>query len=331
LALEPPQALDFIALQTRNQRLSAALVGCFILFFLVIGAAVDYLYFDVYSSTALPLATIFALGFATFTTLTAYYGGSDIILSSVGAERLNLQLPEHRELHNVVTEMALASGSPMPRVYVIFDPAPNAFAAGTNDKNAAICVTSGLLTLMNREETQGVIAHEISHIRNQDVLLMTLVSVLLGGIAILADWSRRGFYSSRSGRRLGDKDPLVFIPLLILIAFSPLIARLLAMAVSRQREYLADATGAQYTRNPSGLARALEKIRDAGMPFSKATRGTAHLFFTNPLRRRIDERDGKLADLLASHPPIERRISLLYRMAGIYQPLASAEPPRIGS
>jgi heat shock protein HtpX len=322
LALESPQALDFVARQARNRRLSAALVGCFILFFLFIGGAIDYLYFDSFSSSAVPIATIGALGFAAFSTLTAYYGGGDIILSSVGAERLNLQLPEHRELHNVVTEMALASGTTMPRVFVVFDPAPNAFATGTTDKNAAICVTSGLLTLMNREETQGVIAHEMSHILNQDVLLMTLVSILLGGIAILSDWARRGFYSSRSGRRLGSKNPVVFIPLLVLIAFSPLIARLLAMAVSRQREYLADATGAQYTRNPAGLARALEKIRDAGMPFAKATRGTAHLFFTNPLRRRLDERDGKLADLFASHPPIERRISLLYRMAGMHQPVS---------
>lgn len=143
MPLESPHALDFVARQAHNQRLSAALVGCFILFFLLIGGVVDYLYFDAFASTALPVGTIFALGFATFSTLTAYYGGSDIILSSVGAERLNLQLPEHRELHNVVTEMALASGSPMPRVFVIFDPAPNAFATGTNDKNAALCVTSG--------------------------------------------------------------------------------------------------------------------------------------------------------------------------------------------
>lgn len=293
-------------------------MAVFILFFLFIGATIDHLYFDAFTSAGptLPIATIFSLGFATLTTLTAYYGGSDIILSSLGAEKLNLRIPEHRELHNIVTEMALASGSAMPRVYVIFDPAPNALATGSNEKNAAICVTTGLLTLLDREETQGVVAHEISHIRNEDILLMTLVSILLGGIAILADWGRRGFYSSRSGRHLSKKNPLVFIPLLILIALSPLIARLLAMAVSRQREYLADAGAAQYTRNPRGLAQALEKIRDASMPFHKATRGTAHLFFVNPLRRRVNDRDGKLADLLASHPPIARRIALLYRMAG---------------
>ena len=310
--------MDFVARQAHNQRWSAALVAVFILFFLFIGATIDHLYFDAFTSAGptLPIATIFSLGFATLTTLTAYYGGSDIILSSLGAEKLNLRIPEHRELHNIVTEMALASGSAMPRVYVIFDPAPNALATGSNEKNAAICVTTGLLTLLDREETQGVVAHEISHIRNEDILLMTLVSILLGGIAILADWGRRGFYSSRSGRHLSKKNPLVFIPLLILIALSPLIARLLAMAVSRQREYLADAGAAQYTRNPRGLAQALEKIRDASMPFHKATRGTAHLFFVNPLRRHVNDRDGKLADLLASHPPIARRIALLYRMAG---------------
>ncbi|MGE5217328.1 MAG: M48 family metallopeptidase [Chloroflexota bacterium] len=314
--------MDFVARQAHNRRWSAALVALFILIFLLIGGAVDVLYFDAFTPAGpvAPIATIFSLSFASVATLTAYYGGSDIILSSLGAEKLNLEIPEHRELHNIVTEMALASGTPMPRIFVIYDPAPNALATGTNDKNAAICATSGLLTALNREQTQGVVAHEISHIRNKDVLLMTLVSILLGGIAILADWGRRGFYSSRTGSRFGRKNPLLFIPLLVLIALSPLVARLLAMAVSRQREYLADATAAQYTRNPRGLARALEKIRDEAMPFYKATRGTAQLFFVNPLRRRVDERDGKLADLLASHPPIERRIALLYRMAGVARP-----------
>ena len=218
-------------------------MGCFILFFFAIGTAVDYLYLDAFTPAgpAFPVATVLALGFAASTTLTAYYRGADMILASLGAEKLNLQIPEHRELQNVVTEMALASGSPMPRIFVSFDPAPNALATGTNEKNAAICVTAGLLTLLNREETQGVIAHEMSHIRNDDILLMTLVSVLLGGIVLLSDWGRRGFYGSQSGRRMGRKSPLLFLPLLLLIALSPLIAQLLAMAVSRQREYLADA------------------------------------------------------------------------------------------
>ena len=247
--LNPPYAFDFAARQAHNQRWSAAIVLLFMGFFLTIGLAVDYLYFDAFmpAGPALPFATLLALAMATASTMLAYHSGSDIILSSLGAQKLNLKTPEHRELQNIVTEMALASGSAMPRVYVIFDPAPNALATGTNEKNAAICVTTGLLTLLDREQTQGVVAHEISHIRNDDVLLMTLVSVLLGGIAVLADWGARGFYSVRSGRHLSRKNPLVFIPLLLLIAFSPLIARLLAMAVSRQREYLADATAVQLT------------------------------------------------------------------------------------
>jgi heat shock protein HtpX len=151
--------LDFVARREHNQRWSAALVAAFILFFLFIGGAVDYLYFDAFTPTGppVPLATIFSLGLATTSTLAAYYGGSDMILSSLGAQKLNPKIPEHRELQNVVTEMALASGAAMPRLFVIFDPAPNAFATGTNETNAAICVTSGLLALLDREETQGVL------------------------------------------------------------------------------------------------------------------------------------------------------------------------------
>jgi heat shock protein HtpX len=234
----------------------------------------------------------------------------------MGAERLDIQIPEHRELHNVVTEMSLASGCRMPRIYVTYDPAPNAFATGRDEQSAAICVTTGLLMLLGREETQGVVAHEMAHIKNNDILVMMLISVLLGGVILLSDWAQRSVFGSRPARRAGGKT-LLFIPALLLIVISPLISRMLAMAVSRQREYLADATAVEFTRNPLSLAKALEKIRDAGMPFQKATRGTAHLFFTNPLRRRVDERDGRLADLFSSHPPIARRIMLLYQMAGL--------------
>lgn len=258
-------------------------------------------------------------------TLTAYHYGADLVLSSVGAEPLDGNIPEHRQLHNIVTEMALASGCPMPKVCVVFDPAPNAFATGKDEKFATICVTTGLLTLLGRDETQGVVAHEMAHIRNHDTRVMLLVSVLLGGIALLADWAQRSFIHSRHMRRSSRGSALIAIPALALVALSPLISRLMAMAVSRQREYLADATAVEFTRNPLGLARALERIRDAEMPFHKASRGTAHLFIVNPLRRRVDERNGGLADLLATHPPIEKRIQLLYQMAGMpYLPLKGA-------
>lgn len=257
-----------------------------------------------------------ALAFSTAVTLIAYRQGSKLILSSVGAVQLDIAIPEHRELHNVVKEMALASGSRMPKVYITYDPAPNAFATGHDETTAAICVTTGLLTLLGREETQGVVAHEMAHIKNNDTSVMLLISVLLGGIVLLSDWAQRSIFGARSLRRSGG-HLLLAIPALLLIAISPLVSRMMAMAVSRQREYLADATAVEFTRNPLGLAKALEKIRDAGIPFGRATRGTAHLFFTNPLRRRLDDRDGKLADLLSSHPPINRRIMLLYQMAAL--------------
>jgi heat shock protein HtpX len=291
----------------------------FVVFFVLVGLSVDYAYLNSFSSPGppLPIATLLALGISSSLTLTAYYHGADLVLASVGAEPLDGTIPEHRELHNVVTEMALASGCPMPNVCVVFDPAPNAFATGKDEHSSAICVTTGLLALLGRDETQGVVAHEMAHIRNHDTLVMVLVSVLLGGIALLADWAQRSFIQARHTRRATHGSMLIAIPALLLVALSPLISRLMAMAVSRQREYLADATAVEFTRNPLGLARALEKIRDSGLPFSKATRGTAHLFIVNPLRRRVDERDGGLADLLATHPPIERRIRLLYQMAGV--------------
>ncbi|MEK7341045.1 MAG: M48 family metallopeptidase [Candidatus Binatota bacterium] len=317
--LQRHEPQDFAERQAHNRRVSTCTVLIFLLFFIAVGLSVDYLYLDAFTPSGPPfaVATVLSLTLATGITLISYYQGSELILRSLGAEALDLQIPEHRELHNVVTEMALASGCPMPKIHVIFDPAPNAFATGRDEFNASICVTTGLLALLNREETQGVVAHELAHVRNQDILLMTLVSILLGGIAILSDWAQRSFNSSRSRRGGGSKSALLVIPALLLILFSPLISRLLAMAVSRQREYLADATAVEYTRNPLGLGKALEKIRDAALPFSRASRGTAHLFFVNPLRRRVDDRDGRLADLLSSHPPIARRIMLLYQMAGL--------------
>jgi heat shock protein HtpX len=310
---------DFAERQAHNRRMAAAVVFLFLVFFFLVGLSVDYLYLDAFTPAgpAFPLATVLSLSLATGMTLTSYYGGSELILRSLGAERLDIELPEHRELRNVVKEMALASGCPMPKVHVVFDPAPNALATGRDPSNASVCVTTGLLALLDREETQGVIAHELSHIRNHDILLMTLVSVLLGGIVLLSDWAQRSFYLSRSGKRAAGKNTLLVVPALLLILLAPFVSRLLAMAVSRQREYLADATAVELTRNPVGLAKALEKIRDASMPFSRATRGTAHLFFVNPLRRRVDDREGHVADLLSTHPPIARRIGLLYQMAGL--------------
>jgi heat shock protein HtpX len=309
---------DFFARQSHNRRASLFIVVIFFLLFALVGLSVDHLYLDSFSrgGAGLPLATIVALVVAAGIALLSYYQGSELILGSLGAEGLDLNLPEHRELRNIVTEMALASGAPMPKIYVIFDPAPNAFATGRDEHHGSVCVTTGLLALLDRAETQGVIAHELAHVRNRDTLFMVLVSVLFGGVVLLSDWAQRSFYSSRTRGRLAGPGALLAIPALLLIVLAPLMSRLLAMAVSRQREYLADSTAVEYTRNPLGLAEALEKIRDAALPFSRASRGTAHLFFVNPLRRRVDEREGAFADLLSTHPPIARRIMLLHQMAG---------------
>jgi heat shock protein HtpX len=330
--VEPRRSQDFAARQAHNVRASGLLVVSFLAFFLLTGLAVDYIYLGLSTPAGwpLPVTSLCALTFSAFLSFVAYGYGGDLILASLGAEKLDIQIPEHRELHNVVTEMALASGCPMPKVHVIYDPAPNAFATGRSETSAAICVTTGLLVLLSREETQGVVAHEMAHIKNRDTLLMMLVTILLGGIALLADWAQRSVFHSRRGRR-GGGNLAIALPALLLIMLSPLISRLLAMAISRQREYLADATAVEFTRNPLGLARALEKIRDAGMPFQKASRGTAHLFIAHPLHRAMEERDGKVADLLSTHPPIDRRILLLHQMAGSAAPMEAVGTSRLYS
>ena len=261
----------------------------------------------------LPLLTLGSLGFATVTSLVSYFQGSSLVLSSLHAEDLDPLDDEHKQLHNIVTEMALAAGLPMPKVVILRDPAPNALATGRDPEHATIAVTQGALELLDREETQGVVAHEMAHIANRDTLTMTVVGVLLGGIAMLADWSRRSLYYSRLDGRRRAAALLPFV--LVLALLSPLLSRLLAMAISRQREYLADATAAQFTRNPLGLARALEKIGGIKSPLRNASRGTAHLFISDPLQRASDEREGRLADLLSTHPPLHLRIAVLRSMA----------------
>jgi len=299
---------DEIAKNKRNSILliiSAAAVIVGLVYFFAYIFAPSYLLF------ILPFSVIFILIYI----YGDYMYGDSIVLAATHAKPAEGR--EHQYLRDTVEGLSIAAGIPQPKIYVMQSDEINAFATGRDEFHASVCVTTGLLKLLSREETQGVVAHEIAHVRNQDILLMTLVTILLGGIAILSDWAQRSFSGSRSRRGAGGKSAMLVIPALLLILFAPLISRLLAMAVSRQREYLADATGVEYTRNPVGLAKALEKIRDAAMPFSRASRGTAHLFFVNPLWRRVNEREGRLADLMSTHPPIARRILLLYQMGGI--------------
>ena len=218
--------------------------------------------------------------------------------------------------------MAIAAGLPRPRVYVVPDADPNAFATGRNPEHSSLAVTRGLLDTLDREELQGVVAHEMSHIRNLDIRVMTVVAALVGAVALLADWARRGMMWG--GRRKGGDGSsggagalsiVFFVVWLVAIALAPFMAQMLAMMVSRRREYLADASGAELTRNPIGLARALEKIEGAVAPTAAIKRGTAHLCIADPLGRQMNIKEGFWSDLFASHPPMAARIAALKAMA----------------
>lgn len=306
-------AVDLFAREALNRRRSLVLVAGFVLFFFALGFGLDAIYAGFLGGgESLPVITLIAGMLALAMSLGAYFGGARVVLASLHARPLDLNAPEHRQLYNIVNEMALASGLPLPQLYVIPDPAPNALSTGRDPRHAALAVTQGLMNLLNREETQGVVAHEMAHISNRDTLTMMLVGVLFGSAVMLADWARRALYFGGDRRR---GNPLLFIIVVVLVVLTPLLSRLLAMAVSRQREYLADATAAQFTRNPLGLASALEKIGAATSPLQGATRGTAHLFISNPWPRRVDQQHGALADLLSTHPPLAQRIAILRAMA----------------
>jgi heat shock protein HtpX len=244
------------------------------------------------------------------------YFWSDKITLAMSKAR-PVEKSEFPYLYNVVEGLAIAAGMPAPRCYVIDDTAPNAFATGRNPKNAVICVTTGLLDKMNRAELEGVIAHEMSHIKNYDVLVQTLTVVMVGIVALMSDWMLRTFMWGGGGRRRsrersgGGGAAAIFILLgLVLAVLSPLISRLIQFAVSRKREFLADASSAMLTRYPPGLASALRKISADTEPLEAANKATAHLYIVNPLK---DYKKG-LNRLFSTHPPIEERIAALEKM-----------------
>lgn len=257
-------------------------------------------------------------GFAFLVATLSYFEGDSLILGISGARAI-----EHRddpELFNVVEEMAIAAGVPMPRVYLIHDPAPNAFATGRDPEHASVAVTTGLRGLLSRDELQGVIAHEMSHVRNYDIRLMLLLAVLIGTIVMLSDlfWQMLRYTSggSRDDKSKGDKGSglvvLVILGLALLFALvAPILAQIIQLAVSRQREFLADASAVELTRNPLGLASALRKIDTDSHELKSANRGTAHLFIANPIKKFSDR--GR--SIWASHPPIQERIARLEALA----------------
>ena len=315
--------------QAANRRRTWIVMIAFVVFLVLLGVGFDAFFFGV-DRAFVPVGSFVALGVGSVSALVGYVKGDRMVLAATGARPLaevaagasEDEALKLRQLENVVDEMAIAAGLPRPPVYVVPDPDPNAFAAGRGPGHSSIAVTEGLLDALDREELQGVIAHELSHVRNYDTRVMTVVAALVGGIVLLSDWARRGMFWGGGRRRgRGSRDGggatgvLFFVVWIVAIALAPLIAQMLAMSVSRKREYLADASGAELTRNPLGLARALEAIDGAAAPTTSVRRGSAHLCIADPLGRAMNLRRGRAADLFASHPPMADRIAALREMA----------------
>ncbi|MFA5101338.1 MAG: M48 family metallopeptidase [Candidatus Omnitrophota bacterium] len=298
----------------KNRRFTWLVVALFVSLFAFIGYLFDMYY------TGIPFFSLIALGAAGFSGFMSFQYGDRMILASSRAVPLDPEDLQQRQWQNVIEEMSIASGLPVPKTYIIDDQDPNAFATGRDPANSSIAVTKGLLDKLNREEQQAVAAHEMSHIRNYDIRLMLIISVLVGAIALIADWSSRSlFRSRRRDSRSGGSAAFILLAIwLVTAVLAPVISHILAMFVSRRREYLADASGAEITRNPLALASALEKIDMAATPTSSGNQGNAHLWISDPKGSSMGLRQGRIADLFATHPPIAGRIAALKEMAYRY-------------
>lgn len=260
------------------------------------------------------IAGIIVLIFAGLFVTISFYSASSMALGI--AQAREIKKDEEPQLYSIVENLCIGSGLPIPKIYIINDSAPNAFATGRDPQHAAIAVTSGLLQKLDKLELEGVIAHELSHIRNYDIRLMTLVVVLVGLLALLADfmlrytWFGSGARPSNRGRGEGVAGAIILVLALVAAILAPIAAQLIQLAISRKREYLADASGALLTRYPEGLARALEKISADKEPLEVANKATAHLYIANPLKGH----ESWANNLFSTHPPVEERIRRLRAM-----------------
>jgi heat shock protein HtpX len=311
--------------QQTNRRNTVLVMAVFIGFVGFLGLGFDVLILGLgqRGSFHLPVATLLAVGFGSMSAFWSLQAGAASVLRSSGAVAVAADDPQYRQLRNVVEEMSVAAGLPVPSVYIIPDPDPNAFATGKDPAHASVAVTQGLVDQLSRDELQAVVAHEMSHVRNEDIRLMTVVAALVGAAMLLSQFGMRsmqfggagGGRRSDSSRRSGGGGVIFLVFWLLAMILAPIISRILAMAVSRRREYLADASGAELTRNPGALAAALEKIDAATDPTRSIKQGTAHLCIADPLGAAANDREGWLADLFATHPPIKKRIDALRAMA----------------
>ena len=288
--------------QNRNVTKTWLLMGAFLIIVMLIGWGASYYFGNSYILYG-------AVAFALIMNIWAYWFSDKMAISSAGAHPADEN--QYRELHRVVENLAITAGLPKPRVYIISDPAPNAFAAGRDKDHAVIAVTTGLLGMMDRSELEGVLAHELSHIGNRDILVMTVAVVLVGFISILADMAMRmSFFGGGDNR--DNKNPIALIAVIVAMILAPIAAQLIQLAISRRREFLADASGALLTRYPDGLASALAKIASYGAPMKKANHATAHLFISNPFGAH--EAGRFIGKLFSTHPPVEERIVALTQM-----------------
>lgn len=255
---------------------------------------------------------IFALGFSLLSSLGSFFYGDRLVLTVSGAHPASKK--QDFDFYTVCENIAIASGLPMPKLYVIESEAMNAFATGRDPKHAVVCATRGLLERLNRREIEGVVAHEMSHIQNFDIRLMLIVSVLVGTVAFISNWFMRSLWWGRRSRDNGESKAgsIFFLIGIILAIISPIIATLIQLAISRRREYLADASGVLLTRYPQGLADALTKISQDRQPLETANNGIAHLFIANPFKGK--QATSWFTNLFNTHPPVEERIRILRSM-----------------
>lgn len=285
------------------------MIAAFLLLIMGLGWTFSYAYNE-------PGILVIAVIFSTVSSLISYYYSANITLALSKAKQIDRQSAP--DLYRMVENLTIGAGLPMPKLYIIDDSAPNAFATGRNPQNAVVVFTTGILQKLNKQELEGVTAHELSHIGNYDIRLMTIIVVLVGMVTLLADWFLRfSFFGGRrkSSNEGGGQLQLIMIAVGLLLAIlSPLIATVLQLSISRKREYLADASAALLTRYPEGLASALEKLAADREPLEAANKATAHLYITNPLKNHRGDSTGWFSKLFNTHPPIEDRISRLREM-----------------
>jgi len=302
----PQQRLNIYDAVAANRWRTLLLVALFTVILSLVGYFVGEAMAPGYGLSLVPVA----IGLSGVSAAASYFAGDKLVLAQSQARELRAD--EERELHNIVETLAIGLGIQPPKLYVIEDSAPNAFATGRDPAHASVAVTRGLLDKLDRTETEGVIAHELSHVVNRDIRVMLLVTVMVGTIALLSDWMLRSFFWGRRdrGRDRGSGGTVVLLVALALAVITPIVAGLIQMAVSRQREYLADASGALLTRYPPGLASALRKISADKEALEVANKATASLYITNPLKDAPRFMDS----LFDTHPPIAERIRRLESM-----------------